>query len=345
MANNIAYVKNYTSILDQVYQRASVSSCLNSGRRMVRAGRNAKEIMIPKIEVTGLGDYTRNVGYKTGSINYEFETKTFNYDRGIRLMADVMDVEEAGVLDCFVEAGSELQRVQVAPEADAFTFAQIAGHAGVTTASESYASADAEDILEDLRTVTSVMDEGQVATGSRYLFITPTLKGMLDDFSMANPNRSNRVLERFSRVVEVPQVRFYTGIDLLSGGDDGFGYQKRKAVYELTADTEVDSSKTYYTRSGSGTTASPYTYSEVASPAKANLGTYYEMTTTPGKDINFMVVEKSAVIKFDKHVASRVFSPDELESLDSYMMKYRKYGIVELFDNKLDGVYVSASTS
>ena len=37
-------------------------------------------------------------------------------------------------------------------------------------------------------------------------------------------------------------------------------------------------------------------------------------------------------------------SEDELESLDSYMMKYRKYGIVELFDNKLDGVYVSAST-
>lgn len=345
MTNSIAYVKNYTSILDQVYQRASVSGCLNSGRRMVRAGRNAKEIMIPKIEVTGLGDYTRNVGYKTGSITYEFETKTFNYDRGIRLMADVMDVEEAGVLDCFVEAGSELQRVQVAPEADAFTFAQIAGHTGVTTVSESYASADAEDILEDLRTVTSAMDEDQVSTGSRYLFITPTLKGMLDDFSQANPNRSNRVLERFSRVVEVPQVRFYTGIDLLSGGDDGFGYQKRVAVYELTEDTEVDSSKTYYTRSGSGTTASPYTYSEVASPAKANLGTYYELTTTPGLDINFMVVEKSAVIKFDKHVASRVFSPDELESLDSYMMKYRKYGIVELFDNKLDGVYVSASTS
>ena len=38
---------------------------------MVRAGRNAKEILIPKISVTGLGDYTRNVGYKTGSITYE----------------------------------------------------------------------------------------------------------------------------------------------------------------------------------------------------------------------------------------------------------------------------------
>ena len=80
MANNIAYVQNYVNVIDKIYQRSAVSGCLTSGRRMVRAGHNAKEIMIPKIEVTGLGDYTRNVGYKTGSITYEFETKTFNYD-------------------------------------------------------------------------------------------------------------------------------------------------------------------------------------------------------------------------------------------------------------------------
>ena len=43
--------------------------------------------MIPRIEVTGLGGYARSVGYKTGSITYEFETKTFNYDRGIKLLA------------------------------------------------------------------------------------------------------------------------------------------------------------------------------------------------------------------------------------------------------------------
>ena len=290
-SNNIAFARNYTSVIDEVYQRASVSGVLNSGRRMVRAGHNAKEILIPKISVTGLGNYTRNVGYKTGAITYEFETKTFNYDRGIRLFADVMDVEEAGVNDCFVEAGAELQRTQVAPEADALTFAQIAGHTGVTVTPEDLSEATATDILQALREVTSAMDEKQVTLGSRYLFITPTLKGVLDDFSYANPTMSNRVLERFARVIEVPQVRFYTKIDLKSG-DIEFGYAKAAA----------------------------------------------------GKAINFMVVEKSAVIKFDKHVASRVFSPDELESLDSYMMKYRKYGIVELFDNKLDGVYVSAAT-
>ena len=291
MANSIAYTKNYTAVLDEVYKRAACSTCLNSPRRMARAGRNAKEIMVPKIEVTGLGDYTRNVGYKTGSITYEFETKTFNYDRGIRLLADVMDVEEAGVLDCFVAAGSELQRTQVAPEADAFTFSEVAGHEGVTPATEDFSDADAEDVLASLRAATNAMDEAEVTTGSRILFITPTLKGVLDDFSLANPARSNRVLERFSRIVEVPQTRFYSAISLNSGEEDQFGYAKAAGA----------------------------------------------------ADINYMVVERSAVIKFDKHVASRVFSPDELENLDSYMMKYRKYGIVELLDNKLAGVHVSCA--
>lgn len=291
MANSIAAIKNYTTILDRVYQREATSSCLNSPARMARAGRNAKEIMIPRISVTGLGDYTRNVGYKTGSIDFAYETKAFNYDRGIKLLADVMDVEEAGVLDCFVQAGAELERTQVAPEADTFTYAAIASHEGVSVTEADLSSAKATNVLRALRKVTNSMDEAQVTPGSRYLFITPTLKGVLDDYSLANPNMSSRVLTRFCRVVEVPRARFYTKIALNSGDSEKFGYAK----------------------------------------------------ATDGRAINFMVVEKSAVIKFDKHVASRVFSPDELENLDSYMMKYRKYGIVELMDNKLAGVAVSAA--
>ena len=83
MPNSIEFAKKYTGILDEVYQRAAVSNCLNSGDNMVRAGRNAKEILIPKIEVTGLGDYTRNEGYKAGSITWTYETHTFAYDRAI----------------------------------------------------------------------------------------------------------------------------------------------------------------------------------------------------------------------------------------------------------------------
>ncbi|OUO62054.1 hypothetical protein B5F74_02255 [Collinsella sp. An271] len=338
MANSIESTKNYTDVIDEVYQLHAVSTCLNSPRRMARAGRNAKEIMIPKIEVTGLGDYTRNEGYITGSINYSFETKTFNYDRGTRLFADAMDVEEAGVLDCFVEAGAELQRTQVAPEGDAFTFATIAGHEGVDVVENDFTNADASDILAELRAVTSRMDEDQVSTGSRYLFITPTLKGLLDDFSLANPNRSNRVLERFCRVVEVPQGRFYDEIKLHSGetglgGVKEFGFSGGYYSIKKSTDSAPVEGKTYYEQVGDSF--------EVIENPSGSMTSNYEVTEG-SRRLNFMVVEKSAVIKFDKHVASRVFSPDELESLDSHMMKYRKYGIVELLDNKLAGVHVSA---
>ena len=182
MANSIAAIKNYTTILDRVYQRAACSTVLNLPHSMARAGRNAKEIMIPRVSVTGLGDYTRNVGYKTGSITWTYETHTFAYDRAIRLFADVMDVEEAGIIDCFVEAGAELQRTQVAPEGDAYTFSEIASTDGVTVKAEDLSEASAVDVLAALRAVTNDMDERQVSTGSRYLFITPTLRGVLDDF-------------------------------------------------------------------------------------------------------------------------------------------------------------------
>lgn len=93
MPNSIAFARNYVSVIDEVYQRAGVSGVLNSGRRMVRAGHNAKEVMIPKISVTELGDYTRNVEYKTGSITYEFKTHSLDlaFDHGETVAGSPLD--------------------------------------------------------------------------------------------------------------------------------------------------------------------------------------------------------------------------------------------------------------
>ena len=305
---------------------------------MARAGRNAKEIMVPKIEVTGLGDYTRNVGYRTGSITYEFETKAFNYDRGIRLLADVMDVEEAGVLDCFVAAGSELQRTQVAPEADAFTFAEIAGHEGVAPAVEDFADADAEDVLASLRAATNAMDEAEVTTGGRVLFITPTLKGVLDDFSLANPARSEpRARALQPRSWRCRRRGSSAAIALNSGEGDQFGYARAEGSYQLTTtDGSVASRARRTSPRAAGRTPRWRARARAASPRTTSSWARARRSTS-------WWWSARAVIKFDKHVASRVFCPDELESLDSYMMKYRKYGIVELLDNKLDGVHVSCA--
>lgn len=99
-------------------------------------------------------------------------------------------------------------------------------------------------------------------------------------------------MERFSRVVEVPQVRFYTAIDLLSGGDDGFGYQKRAKTYKKTTDVALVDGKIYYTKSGD-----VYTPVTAADLDVDDIGTYYEVDVAGGLDINFMVVERSAVTR------------------------------------------------
>lgn len=63
------------------------------------------------------------------------------------------------------------------------------------------------------------------------------------------------------------------------------------------------------------------------------------------KDINFMIVHKPAIIKFDKHVASDVIPAALNADADGDILKYRKYGLVDYYKNKAAGFYVSHKTA
>lgn len=63
--------------------------------------------------------------------------------------------------------------------------------------------------------------------------------------------------------------------------------------------------------------------------------------TNAGDAINFMIVNKSAVMQFAKHIASNVISPEDNQTADAYIMKYRHYGLADVWDNKVKGIYVN----
>ena len=287
MANTIALAKNYTSILDEVYCNASVTADLTSDNTMVRAGANANEIIYPQISVTGLGDYSRNSGYTDGSVNLEWITTKFNYDRGTKISVDVMDNEESRDI-AFTMAGSELMRTKVAPEADAFVFATLAGTAGISKATPA-TYADATEFLNALIVAKNKMDEDEVPEEGRILYATPTL---MNGVMALDTTKSREILNSFTVKKKVPQSRFYTAIDLLDG----------------------------------------------KSPSE-EAGHYKK--ATEGKDINFMIVHKPAVIKFDKHTVSDIIPASANPSADADIAKYRKYGIVDVFKNKVAGIYMS----
>lgn len=60
-----------------------------------------------------------------------------------------------------------------------------------------------------------------------------------------------------------------------------------------------------------------------------------------GNAINFMIIHKDAVMKLNKHVVSNVISPETNPNADAYILKYRKYGEVDVIKNKKAGVYLS----
>lgn len=287
MANNIALAKNYTNLLDEAYKLASVTADLTGDPAMAKAGANVDEICYPQISVQGLGDYDRNSGYTDNSVSLEWKTSKYNYDRGTKISVDTMDDQESFNI-AFGRAGGELMRTKVAPEADAFTFATIAGKAGISVATP-VVYANASEFLAALIDAKTQMDEDEIPEENRILYATPTLvNGLLG----LDTYKSKEIINSFSAVKKVPQSRFYTAIDLL----DGKSESEKIGGYKKSAD---------------------------------------------GCDINFMIIHKDAVIKHDKHIANNIIPPENNPDSDSYILKYRKYGLVDVYANKVAGIYLS----
>ena len=228
MANAIEKFKKYIKLLDEVYQMASLTACLDSDSTLAQAGANANEIIIPKLSMDGLADYDRNSGYVNGDVAFTNETATFNYDRGRKFNVDNMDNEETAGL-AFGKLSSEFIRTKVVPEMDAFRFATYAATPNISVGTGDLTAGEA--VIEALRAATNEMDEDEVPQEGRILFITPTHKGLVDDL---DTTKSKAVMARFSRIVLVPQSRFYTAINMRDGktsGEEAGGYVKACLLY------------------------------------------------------------------------------------------------------------------
>ena len=230
MANSIQLAKVYTNLLDEVYRQSALTAVLESDASLARQGANANEIIIPKLSMDGLADYSRNSGYVSGDVTLNWETVQFNYERGRMFSVDNMDNEETQNI-AFGRLAGEFIRTKVVPELDAFRFATYASVVGAGTATGALATGEA--VIAALRTATSAMDEAEVPMEDRHLFITPTLLGLVEDM---DTTKSKEVLARFASITKVPQTRFYSAIELLDGktvGEEKGGYKKADGGVEL----------------------------------------------------------------------------------------------------------------
>ena len=287
MPNSITLAQQFIPLLDETYALASVTASLDGNPELVRQGANANELIIPKMSMQGLGDYSRNSGYVNGDVTLTNETTKCNFDRGRMFTIDNMDnIETAGI--AFGQLAGEFIRTKVAPELDAFRFACYAGTSGISKVASGATLADGAAVIAALRVAITKMDEDEVPANERYLYITPLLLGYVQDM---DTTKSREVMQNFAGINKVPQTRFYTAIEQKDGSTSG---------------------------------------EEAGGYAKA----------TAGKDINFLIVHKPAVIQFPKHIAPKIITPDVNQSGDAYKFGYRQVGIADVYENKVAGLYL-----
>lgn len=230
MPNSIALFKQYVTLLDEVYKAAALTSALDGDSKLARQGANANELIIPKISMDGLADYSRNGGYVSGDVTLTNETVTCNFDRGRMFTVDNLDnAETAGI--AYGRLASEFIRTKVVPELDAFRISKYASASGISTTTAADLSTGAA-VVAALRAAVNTFDEDEVPTDQRYLYITPTLYGLIKDL---DTTKSKQVLEGLN-VVPTPQSRMYTAItqkDGTTSGQEAGGYAKASGAKNI----------------------------------------------------------------------------------------------------------------
>lgn len=236
MANSFTLAERYNPVLDAIYKKYSVTNVLDTpGERVLWDGADTAKIW--KVSTDGLGVYDRDNGYAVGSINGSWESYQLKYERGRQLRIDTMDNEES--LDMpFATTASEFERVHVIPEGDAYTFAKICGKSGIQAATPADFGS-ISNVLTAVDAAQAALDDEEVPEEGRVLFVSTKVYYALKDkltrmIQNGDPviNRNVEYLDSM-RVIQVPQNRFNTAIDLLDGvtaGQTAGGYSNVPAV-------------------------------------------------------------------------------------------------------------------
>lgn len=58
-----------------------------------------------------------------------------------------------------------------------------------------------------------------------------------------------------------------------------------------------------------------------------------------GAEINFMILHKDALLQYPKHTVNKIITPEANQTSDGWMFFYRAYGLADVYENKVAGIY------
>lgn len=123
--NTISFAEKMTAEMDQAIVQKPVTGFLaDNALRSKFIG--AQTVLVPELEVSGLGDYDRDSGFVRGAVTVGSRPYTLTMDRGRSFQLDSEDHDEAGIAGLAGQVLGEFVRTQVVPEIDAYNLSRLA---------------------------------------------------------------------------------------------------------------------------------------------------------------------------------------------------------------------------
>ncbi|MBM6828757.1 hypothetical protein H9X85_03815 [Anaerotignum lactatifermentans] len=303
--NTMEYAAVFMQELDSQMVENSTSGWMEANAGQVQYSGGA-EVKIPKMQMSGLGNYDRENGFVKGGVTVAYETRKLTQDRGRAFQVDAMDVDETNFAAVAGNVMGEFQRTKVIPEIDAYRYSAIAAAAAKAGKQKEYTPAvDTiwQTLLGDITQIRDVVGDGAE------IVITMSAKtaGMLDqakgdsqliqsgEFVQGGVHLKVKEIDQCP-VIRVPSARLKTKYDF----NDGVSESQEDGGFAPAADA---------------------------------------------KDINWIIAVRHAPIAVSKTDVTRIFDPMTNQSANAWKIDYRKYHDLWITDNGMEGILVSVNNA
>ena len=258
-----------------------------------------KTVMIPEMNVSGLGDYDRDTGFVSGTVSVSAKPFTLSMDRGRSFQLDREDNDESGIADLAGQIMGEFVRTQVVPEVDAYVLSKLAGYA--LSAGQSFEddpSGDAFGVLSD------AIAQAQNAVGYDEELVAFVNGRMLTALQNSPDISRHLVMNDFKKGELHTQVTSLNGVAILPVPDS-----RMKTAYE------------FYDGTTDGQEAGGFTPADNA------------------QNIGLLLVPRRAASLIKKTEQVRCFDPAHNLKADAWKLDYRLYYDVVVKDSLKDGIF------
>ena len=258
----------------------------------------AKTVMIPAMNISGLGDYDRDTGFVSGTVSVSAKPYTLAMDRGRSFQLDREDHDETGIADLAGQIMGEFVRTKVVPEVDAYVLSKLAG----------YAYSEGQTVEGTPATDAYAMLTEAIANAQNEVGYDEELIAFVDG-KMLNALQNSEEISRHLVMNDFKKGELHTQVTSLNG----------VAILPVP-DSRMKTAYNFYDGTTAGQEAGGFT------PA------------VNAKSIGLLLVPRRAASLIKKTEQVRCFDPAHNLKADAWKLDYRLYYDVVLKDSLKGGI-------